>query len=133
MYGIHPLVLEDIQNHGQRPKFEDYGNYVYIVLKVVILSEDNAIHFEHLNLVLGHGWVLTFYNDPAFFKPLVQRIEHSKGRIAKNDADYLCYAIIDFVIDHYFLVLEQIGEQLKTMKKKLLRTPLPNYFTRLRA
>lgn len=133
LFGIHPLVLEDIQNHGQRPKVEDYGNYVYMVLKTVHGAEDGTLEFDQISMVIGANWIVTFYKtDTHLFEPLIQRIKTFKGKICKNKADFLCYAISDYIIDQYFLVLEQTGEQIESFESEIITNPNPNLLHKLK-
>lgn len=125
--GFHALMLEDILNTDQRPKFEDYGAYVYIVVKMLDYREDRGeIEIEQLSLVLGPNYVITLQERPGdFFDPLRERIRNSLGRIRKLGADYLAYAILDIIVDHYFVVLEKLGEKIEKIEEALSSNPLP--------
>jgi magnesium transporter len=125
--GFHALMLEDILNTDQRPKFEDYGGYVYIVARMLDYREDRGeIEIEQLSLVLGPNYVITFQERPGdFFDPLRERIRNSLGRIRKLGADYLAYAILDIIVDHYFVVLEKLGEKIEKLEEALSANPLP--------
>lgn len=125
--GFHSLMLEDILNTDQRPKFEDYGGYIYIVVKM--LDYDDArgeIDIEQLSLVLGPNYVITFQERPGdFFDPLRERIRKSLGRIRKMGADYLAYSMLDVIIDHYFVVLERLGEKIEKLEDAVSANPGP--------
>jgi magnesium transporter len=123
-FGIHPLVLEDIVNAGQRPKFEDYGDYLFFVLKMIYFDEKiNDIYSEQVVLVLSKNFVLSFQEKEGdVFDPIRQRIRESKGRIRQMGSDYLAYALLDAIVDHYFVVLERIGEQVDDLEKILLKS-----------
>lgn len=130
--GFHALMLEDILNTDQRPKFEDYGGYVYIVVKMLDYREDRdgkdrgEIEIEQLSLVLGPNYVITFQERPGdFFDPLRERIRSSLGRIRKLGADYLAYAILDIIVDHYFVVLEKLGEKSRRSRRRSAPIPCP--------
>ncbi len=116
--GFHSLMLEDILNTDQRPKLEDYGSYIYIVVKMLDHNETRGeIDIEQLSLILGPNYVITFQERPGdFFDPLRERIRKSFGRIGKLGADYLAYAILDIIIDHYFVVLERLGEKIEKLE-----------------
>jgi magnesium transporter len=125
--GFHALMLEDILNTDQRPKFEDYGGYIYIVAKMLDYRDDRGeIEIEQLSMVLGPNYVITFQERPGdFFEPLRNRIRSSLGRVRKLGADYLAYAILDIIIDHYFVVLEKLGEKIEKLEDALSINPLP--------
>jgi magnesium transporter len=126
-FELHPLVLEDIVNTAQRPKTEDFEHYLYIVLKM--LSYDEAadhIVSEQVSLVLGRHFLMSFQErEGDVLDPLRERIRRGKGRIRKVGCDYLAYAVLDAVVDHYFLVLEKIGERMELLEEDLLNDPEP--------
>ncbi len=132
-FGIHPLVVEDIFDTQQRPKAEDYGDYIYVALKMPS-EEEGAIRYEHLSLVLGTGFVLTFQESAGdMFDPLRERIRKGGGRSRKSGADYLAYAIIDSVVDSYFSVLEGLGERMESIEGSLISDPASKTLARLMA
>jgi magnesium transporter len=122
---LHPLVIEDIHDTYQRPKVEDYESYVYIVLKMISWGEaDHQILAEQVSLVLGTEYVLSFKEDPGdIFDPVRVRLREGKGPIRKRGADYLAYSLIDQVVDHYFVVLESLGEQIEDLEEDLVADP----------
>lgn len=124
-FGIHSLVLEDIVNVGQRPKVEDYGEYLFFVLKMITLDEEtHEIDVEQISLILGKNFVISFQEKPGdVFDSIRLRIRESKGRIRKLGSDYLAYRLLDAIVDYYFLVLEKIGERIDALEEKLLRDP----------
>jgi magnesium transporter len=126
-YGLHPLVLEDILNTDQRPKMEDYGEYVYIVLKMLTYYDDKSgqIEAEQISLVLGRNFVLSFQEgkEGDVFGLLRERLRGGKGRIRKMGADYLAYSLIDSVVDHYFIILERLGERMEFLEEELMTEP----------
>ncbi|MBI4160811.1 MAG: magnesium/cobalt transporter CorA [Acidobacteria bacterium] len=125
-FGIHPLVLEDILHQGQRPKIEDFGEYLFLVLKMVDYHEETGLTVEQVSLVLGPHYLITFQETPGdVFDPVRDRIRTGRGRIRKMGADYLAYALVDAVVDHYFVVLERVGERIEHVEENLLRTPSP--------
>jgi magnesium transporter len=117
-YDLHPLVLEDILNTDQRPKVEDHERYLYVVLKMLSYNEaEQEIAIEQLSLILGDNFVLSFQDKPGdVLEPLRERIRQSKGKIRKLGADYLLYAIMDEVVDHYFVVMEKLGEKIEQIE-----------------
>ncbi|MBN1663640.1 MAG: magnesium/cobalt transporter CorA [Deltaproteobacteria bacterium] len=128
IFGIHPLILEDIFNSDQRPKMEDLGDYIYIVLKMFNgQNGDNVkIAFEQISIILGKNYVISIMEkENAVLKPIRDRLETGAGKIRKLGADYLAYAIIDAVVDNYFIVLEQFGEKMESMEEASLKNPTP--------
>lgn len=126
-FGLHPLVLEDILNTEQRPKTEDFDTYLYIVLKMIDYNESSGeLEFEQISLILGSNFVISFQErEGDIFNPIRDRIRGSKGRIRKMGADYLVYAIIDTVVDSYFLIPEKMGEQIEFLQEELVADPTP--------
>jgi len=126
-YGLHPLVLEDILNTGQRPKLEDFEGYLFVVLKMLYRDEASQdIVAEQLSIILTPNVVLSFQErEGDVFAPIRERIRSGKGRIRKMKADYLAYALIDAVVDHYFIVLEQLGERIESLEADLVADPRP--------
>jgi magnesium transporter len=124
-YGLHPLVLEDILNTDQRPKMEDYGEYIYIVLRDLDYSDkSNEIEGEQISLIVGSNFVFSFQErEGDTFDPIRDRIRNNKGRIRKMRADYLAYALLDSVVDNYFIILEKLGEKIEGLEEKLVTDP----------
>lgn len=123
--GIHPLVLEDILNTEQRPKAEDFGDYLFIVLKMLRLGENAEIATEQVSLILGKNFVISFREGLAAdpFAPIRERLREGKGRIRALGADYLVYSLIDAIVDNYFVVLETLGEQIDDLEAEVVANP----------
>ena len=125
-YNLHPLVLEDILNTDQRPKIEDFDDYIYIVLRMINYSEDNELTSEQISLILGSNFVISLQEgNGTFFAPILERLRTSKGRIRKSGADYLIYTLMDLIVDNYFVVLEQFGESLEYLEEEVVKQPTP--------
>jgi magnesium transporter len=124
-FGLHPLVIEDIANTDQRPKVEDFGDYLYIVIRMFDHTED-GISSEQMSLILGKDFVLSFQEaEGDVFDSVRQRIRSGKGRIRRQGPDYLAYALIDAVVDDYFSLLEKTGEEIELMEERLVADPNP--------
>jgi magnesium transporter len=122
--GIHPLVLEDILNTDQRPKTEDFGDYLFVVLKV--FGGNNELEAEQLSLIVGPNYVVSFQERGGdAFDPIRERIRSGKGRLRKMGADYLAYSLLDVAVDNYFVVLEQVGEKIASLEDELVTDPNP--------
>ena len=126
-FGIHPLTLEDIVNTGQRPKAEDYDDYIFIVFKMLFYDDANThITSEQVSLILGSHYLISFQEKEGdVFNFVRERIRKAKGRIRKSGPDYLTYALIDATVDHYFFILEKVGEKLEQIEEELLENPKP--------
>jgi magnesium transporter len=125
-FNLHPLILEDILNPNQTPKFEDYKQYIFIVLKRVSLKneEKKSIDTEQICFILGKNYVLTFREQHSeIFKPIIERIKIPKGRIREMSADYLTYALIDILVDNYFLLEDKLGGQMEEIEDILIDAP----------
>jgi magnesium transporter len=122
-YNIHPLTLEDVANTAQRPKFEDYDNYVVAIMKMIYY--DTELRSEQLSVILMDGMVISFQevHGGDAFDLIRNRLRIGKGRIRKMKADYLAYALIDAVVDCYFSILEKIGDKIETIEEELIANP----------
>lgn len=119
-YGLHPLVLEDIVNTTQRPKIDEYEDYIFIVLKMLYYDEEERIINEQVSLILGKNYVLSFQESEGdVFDPIRDRLRQSKGRIRTSKSDYLMYALIDAVVDHYFSIIETLGNKVEDLETDL--------------
>ena len=124
---LHSLVMEDILHTDQRPKVEDFEDYVFIVTKMLSYDqESNELKAEQLSLILGENYVVTFQERVGdVFEQVRERLRKGKGRIRRMPSDYLAYALIDAVVDHYFIVLEKIGETVESLEEELVTNPTP--------
>jgi magnesium transporter len=126
-FNIHPLILEDIANTEQRPKMEDFDDYIFLILKNLCFEEkERKIKVEQVGLILGSNFVISFQEgDGNVFDPVRRRIINGKGRIRKMGADYLTYALTDVIVDGYFLILERIGDRIEDLEEELIDEPGP--------
>jgi magnesium transporter len=126
-FKLHPLIMEDIMNTEQRPKMEDFGPYIYIVLKMLYYDEkENETKIEQVSLILGESFVISFQEmEGDIFDHTRERIRNGKGRIRKMRADYLGYALLDAIVDNYFIILEKLGERIEELEDRLVTDPKP--------
>jgi len=126
-FELHPLILEDIVNTSQRPKYEDFDKYIFIVLKMFMFDEQKKeITSEQVSLVCGSNFVISIQEKEGdVFNPIRERLRNSKGRIRKMGPDYLAYSLLDAVIDNYFSILEKLGEKIEGMEEELVTNPRP--------
>ncbi len=129
-FHLHPLALEDVVHVHQRPKLEPYAEQLFIVARMVTLSD--VIRSEQMSLFLGEGYVLTFVEDPGdVFDPVRQRIRSASGKIHARPAAYLSYALLDAVIDAHFPVLEELGERLEVLEDMIVLQPEPTTIAKI--
>ena len=122
-FDLHPLVLEDIANTGQRPKVEDYDGYLYIVVRMLSLhGGTHEVVDEQVSLVLGPNFVISFQEgiEGDLFNPIRERLRTAKGRVRREGADYLVYSLIDAIVDGYFVILEKLGERIEALDERML-------------
>lgn len=124
-FKLHPLALEDVLNTGQRPKIEQTSDYVFIVAQMIYLNRSKAICNEQVSLFFGENYLITIQEEGDYdvFEPVRERIRSGRGLIRKCKADYLAYALMDSIIDHYYPVLEDIGTSIEDLEDDLLEKP----------
>jgi len=130
---IHPLILEDIVNTWQRPKIEEHADYLYIVLPMLSVDPDSGtIRDEQLSLILGPDYVVTFQERHGdSFDAVRERIRSEGARIRGYGADFLAYALVDSVVDHYFTVLETVGDATERVELEVMQNPTRDTMHRL--
>jgi len=124
-FGLHRLVMEDIVNIDQRPKTEDYGEYLFVVLKMLSSGKNGDIVTEQISIIFGANFVLSFQEgiEGDVFNLIRERLRSGKGRIRKMGADFLAYSLLDAVVDNYFVILEKFGEKLEVLETELIENP----------
>jgi magnesium transporter len=124
LFNIHPLALEDIVHSPQRPKTEPYEQHHFIIARMVTLRSADDMEAAQLSIFLGRNYVLTFQEElQDSLDPIRARIRRAAGLHRKLGADYLCYSILDAVVDNYFPVLEAYGEYLEELEDRTVATP----------
>lgn len=119
-YGLHPLVLEDIANTDQRPKIDEFEDYLFIVARMLYHDEREELINEHICLVLGKNYVISFQeSDGDVFEGVRERLARARGRVRNSGGDYLIYALIDAIIDNYFVIIDQLEEKVESLEDKL--------------
>jgi magnesium transporter len=116
-FKIHPLTVEDILDASQRPKTEEFDNYLFITFKAA--NPSDGLEFEHMSLVVTDDTVLTFQEKPGdYFDGIRKRILNNAGRIRRMGADYLAYALIDAVVDEYFIIIDSLGSEIEDFEDR---------------
>lgn len=131
---IHPLILEDIVHLDQRPKFEDTGHYLYLVLKMIAVDPSDRAELisEQVSLIVGANYMISFQERPGdVFDGIRERIRQGKGRIRNMGTDYLAYCVLDSIVDQYFLILESVGDDIESLEDEVIRNPEPQTLQRL--
>lgn len=123
-FGLHPLVREDIANISQRPKMEEFDDYVFVVCKMVYYNKHKELKVEQVSLVIGDTYVISFHEkEEDVFEIIRNRIRMSKGRIRKMKSDYLAYCLLDSIVDNYFITLEKLGEEMEEIEDEVVKNP----------
>ncbi|MBT8042466.1 MAG: magnesium/cobalt transporter CorA [Pontiella sp.] len=124
-FGLHPLVLEDILHTTQRPKIEDQTDYLFLVVRMLYhMPGEKEIQSEQVSFILTEHCLITFQERAGdVFETIRSRIRKNHGRIRKMGADYLLYALMDAIVDNYFLIMETTGEHLEAIEQDMMVNP----------
>jgi len=126
IYKIDNLILEDILNINQRPKFEEREDFIFLVMKIALLApdENDAIEYSQISFILSSNFLLTFQEkNHHIFDEIINRLQNNIGKLRKRKENYLAYALLDNIIDHYFEVYEYFEEKLNILEEKIMMTP----------
>ena len=124
-FGVHPLIQEDILSINQRPKMDDIDNLLFCLLNMLYYnSEKHTVEQEQISIVLGKNFVLSFQEDASrdVFNSLREKLKLVNSRIRQGGADYLCYTMLDLIVDHYFIVMENLGDQIEDLEEEVVRS-----------
>ena len=131
-FNLHPLVLEDVLNTNQRPKVEDYDDYLYIVLKLFDVSDNDRIVTKQVSLILEKELVISFQDDDEpIFDLIIKRIKTGENQIRSRGADYLLYSLIDTIIDSYFWDIEKVEDNIERIENNLIENTSPEVLKRI--
>ena len=119
---LHPLLQEDVVNTHQRPKFDEFDDHLFIVLRMFFLNEEeNELQGEQISLIVGATFVISFQERQGdVFDQVRERLRNGKGRIRKKGSDYLAYSLIDAIVDSYYNILEGLGENIESLQEQLV-------------
>jgi len=123
-FGIHPLIVEDILSVGQRPKMDEVEGVLYCLLNMLYYNEnDQTVDQEQISIVLGTDFVLTFQEDPHrdVFNPIRDKLRIGNSKLRQRTADYLCYSMLDLIVDNYFYVMEKLGDRIEQVEEEVIR------------
>jgi magnesium transporter len=125
-FNIHNLIVEDIQSIAQRPKMDDINNHLFCLMNMLYFNTDKAcIENEQISFVLGSHYVISFQEDAHrdVFNILREKLKVSATKIRQSKADYLCYVLIDTIVDSYFLVMDKLGDKIESLEEEIIKTP----------
>ena len=123
-FGIHPLIAEDILSIGQRPKTDDINDLVFCLLYMLSFNERGAcVETEQVSIILGKNFVISFQEDPARdpFNPLRDKLKIAGSKVRLNNADFLFYMLLDYIVDHYFIVMEKMGDKIEMLEEDIIK------------
>jgi magnesium transporter len=125
-FGVHYLITEDILSLGQRPKMDEIDGLLFCLLNMLYFNEkDAAVEIEQISIVLGKNFVISFQEDATrdVFTPLRERLNVGNTKVRQNGADFLFYALIDMIVDNYYVVMEKLGEKIEGLEEDIVRSP----------
>jgi len=123
-FGIHNLLLEDILSVGQRPKMDDIEGVLFCLLNMLYFNEQKCcIEQEQISIVLGKNFVITFQDDAHrdVFNGIRDRLYLPGSKLRQRGADYLCYSLVDVIVDNYFEVMENLGDKIEELEEEIIR------------
>lgn len=124
LFGIHYLVTEDILSINQRPKMDEIDNHLFCLLNMLYYNEkEDAVESEQVSIILGKTFVISFQEDPErdVFNIIRDRLRIAGSKLRIGTADYLCYALLDAIVDNYYIVLEKLGERIEVLEEEIVR------------
>lgn len=126
-FGVDPLLLEDMLSPTQMPKIEFTENFVCIFFKSLDYdTESDKISREQICLIIGHNYVISLQeNDSNIFASIRNRLQNGQGRIRRMHSGYLAYALIDVIVDHYFVVLDEVNERVHVLEEEIMNESSP--------
>jgi magnesium transporter len=132
-FSLHPLLIDDVLS-DQRPKVEEFDDYLFLTLKMLHRIDGRRIEYEQISFVLGHNYLLTFQEkDGDLFDGFRERIRLDQGRVRKKNADYLMYRLVDIVVENYYNVLDKVGEIMDQIEETVYENPTNKTFNKIQA
>ena len=123
-FGIHQLIVEDILSVDQRPKMDDIEGVLFCLLNMLYFNDIvNTVEQEQISIVLGKNFVISFQEDPArdVFNPLRDKLRMAGSKVRQRTADFLCYSMIDMIVDNYYMVMEKLGDRIENIEDEIIR------------
>lgn len=134
-FGLHPLAMEDVMNTGQRAKYEEFDDHLFITLKMLQFDDKlGLVQSEQLSLVFTDNFLISFQEQEGdVFDSVRIRLNEGRGQIRKRSADYLAYALLDTVVDSYIYLVEHLGEKIDDLELRVLDDPDDSIVTEINA
>ena len=123
-YKIHPLLIEDILSVDQRPKMDEVDDVIFCLVNMIYYdAEKRIVEQEQVSIILGNQFVISFQEDAHrdVFNPIRERLKIANTKLRERGADYLCYAMLDLIVDNYFVVMEKLGERIELLEEEVIR------------
>ena len=123
-FGIHPLLMEDILSINQRPKVDEVEGILFCLLNMLYYNNENqTVEQEQVSIALGKDFVISFQEDANrdVFDQLRHKLRMQNSKIRQAGADYICYTMLDLIVDNYFLVMEKLGERIELLEEEVIR------------
>jgi magnesium transporter len=123
-FGIHYLIVEDIMSVSQRPKMDEIENVLFCLLNMLYFNEQTGtVETEQISIVLGENFIVSIQEDARrdVFNSIREKLRLSHTKLRLSGADYLCYAMLDMIVDHYFIVMEKLGDRIEMLEEKIIR------------
>jgi magnesium transporter len=133
-FGIHPLVAEDILSINQRPKMDEVEGILFCLLNMLYYNEKNcSVEQEQISVAMGKDFVISFQEDASrdVFNPIRDKLQIHNSKIRQRSADYLCYALLDMIVDNYFIVMEKLGERIEQLEEEVLKESTTHSLARI--
>ena len=124
-FNIHPLIMEDIMSVGQRPKMDEMDPVLFCLLNMLFFNEKTgSVETEQIGIVLGNGFVISFQEDATrdVFDSIREKLRNNISKLRQSGPDYLCYALLDMIVDHYYVVMEKLGERIEELEERIIRS-----------
>lgn len=124
-YAIHPLLIEDILSINQRPKMDEVDSVLFCLLNMLYYNpEEGTVEQEQISIVLGSNFVISFQEDATrdVFNPLREKLKLANSKARQRGSDYLCYSMLDLIVDNYFLVMEKLGDRIESLEEDVIRS-----------
>ncbi len=124
-FTVHPLLQEDILSINQRPKMDEIENVLFCLMNMLYYNpEKNTVEQEQISIVMGKNFILSFQEDASrdVFNSLREKLKITNSRLRQAGPDYLCYTMLDLIVDHYFIVMEKLGDQIEALEEEVVRS-----------
>jgi magnesium transporter len=121
---VHPLIQEDILSINQRPKMDEIDNVLFCLLNMLYYNPDkNTVEQEQISIVVGKNFVLSFQEDAGrdVLNSIREKLKIPSSKLRQAGPDYLCYSMLDVIVDHYFIVMEKLGDQIEFLEEEVVR------------